>query len=189
MKELTTERLRIRAFTRSDRAAARRLVRELGWSADARVAARADAWLTWNALGDRQQELLVQTPIGDRAVVLRETGEVVGACGFTMALGRFGKVPGFQPDAGTSDAAGRWRTPELGLFYAVLPAHRRLGIALEAARALVSYAFEELHVARIVATTTHDNAGSIAVMRRLGMRIERATDAGWLDVVGMIENA
>jgi RimJ/RimL family protein N-acetyltransferase len=185
VKELTTERLRIRAFTHDDRAAARRIVKELGWSDDAptEVEARADAWLTWNALTDHQQELLVQPPIGDRAIVLRDTEEVIGACGFTMALGRFGRIPGFR-----AEDPGRFSSPELGLFYAVLPAYRRTGIALEAARALVAHAFERLRVARVVGTTEHDNEGSIAVMRKLGMRIERPTDAGWLQVVGILEN-
>ena len=61
---------------------------------------------------------------------------------------------------------------ELGLFWAICPADQGKGYATEAARALVDHAFRAMTVARIIATTTHDNAASIAVMARLGMRIE-----------------
>ena len=44
---------------------------------------------------------------------------------------------------------------------------------------------------RIVATTSYDNLASIAVMRKLSMRIERnpLPDPPWLQVVGMLEAA
>ena len=51
-------------------------------------------------------------------------------------------------------------------------------------------AFDELALARIVATTEHDNLRSIAVMRRLGMTIERnpLPEPHWFQTVGVLVN-
>jgi ribosomal-protein-alanine N-acetyltransferase len=45
-------------------------------------------------------------------------------------------------------------------------------------------------VKRVVATTTYENAASVRVMRKLGMRVERNPfpDPPWLQVVGLLEN-
>jgi predicted acetyltransferase len=70
------------------------------------------------------------------------------------------------------------------------PAYQRQGYTTEAVHAMVSYAFGTLKLKRIVATTTHNNAGSMGVMRKLGMRIERNPylDPPWLQVVGILES-
>jgi [ribosomal protein S5]-alanine N-acetyltransferase len=67
------------------------------------------------------------------------------------------------------------------------PAHQQQGCATEAETALIGYAFTEPHLERIVATTTYENAASIRVMQKLGMRIERNPypDPPWLQVVGI----
>ena len=77
---------------------------------------------------------------------------------------------------------------ELGLFYEIAPEHRRRGYAAEAARALVDHAVGAMGVARVIATTTHDNEASMGVMRALGMRIERnpRPDPHWFQVVGWL---
>jgi RimJ/RimL family protein N-acetyltransferase len=56
---------------------------------------------------------------------------------------------------------------------------------------MVAYAFAELRLRRIVATTEHDNARSLNVMRRLGMRIERnpRPEPAWFQSVGILDNA
>ncbi len=56
---------------------------------------------------------------------------------------------------------------------------------------MVSYAFKELRLRRILATTEHDNTRSINVMRRLRMRIERNPEAepAWFQTVGILDNA
>jgi RimJ/RimL family protein N-acetyltransferase len=55
---------------------------------------------------------------------------------------------------------------------------------------MISYAFDELQLRRIVATTEHDNTRSINVMRRLGMRLERNPQAepNWFQTVGILTN-
>ena len=55
---------------------------------------------------------------------------------------------------------------------------------------MIDYAFNALTLKRIVATTTYDNAASMGVMRKLGMRVERnpRSDPPWFQVVGILEN-
>jgi RimJ/RimL family protein N-acetyltransferase len=81
-------------------------------------------------------------------------------------------------------------SPEFGLYYALSPAYQRQGYATEAAQALINYAFTQLHLKRIVATTTYENVASIGVMRKAGMRIEKNPfpDPPGFQVVGILEN-
>jgi RimJ/RimL family protein N-acetyltransferase len=76
------------------------------------------------------------------------------------------------------------------VFYAISPRYQGQGFATEAARALADYAFEQLHLKRVVATTDYDNLASIGVMKKLGMRIEQNPypEPPWMQVVGVIEN-
>ena len=145
-------------------------------------------WLQWSVLNYHQLAMLNQPPYGDRAIVLRETGQLVGSCGFVPCLNAFDQLPYFAAP-GKPANPGRY-SPEFGLFYALSPAQRGRGFAIEAARALVDYAFQQLHVRRVIATTDYDNAGSIGVMRRLGMHLEKNpfNEPPWLQVVGIIEN-
>ena len=55
---------------------------------------------------------------------------------------------------------------------------------------MIDYAFRELRLRRIVATTTRENVPSIRVMRNVGMSIEENPypDPPWLQVVGVLEN-
>ena len=55
---------------------------------------------------------------------------------------------------------------------------------------MVSYAFDELELEQIVATTENDNFRSIAVMKRLGMTIERnpSDEPHWFQTVGVLVN-
>ncbi len=55
--------------------------------------------------------------------------------------------------------------------------------------ALEKAALRVLNLGRVVATTEHDNARSIAVMRRLGMRVEANPwpEPDWFQMVGILE--
>jgi predicted acetyltransferase len=96
----------------------------------------------------------------------------------------FGQLPSLRATEGSS-----LYTTELGLYYALSPEFQRQGYATEAARAMIRYAFNTLRLKRIVATTTYDNAASMGVMRKLGMRIEQNpySDPPWFQVVGILE--
>jgi RimJ/RimL family protein N-acetyltransferase len=192
MPALETARLRVRPFVMDDLAEAHRLFAvELGGmdlsdEAGAALAERA-RWLEWSVLSYEHLAMLHQPPYGDRAIVLKATGQLIGSVGFVACLMPFEQLPYFAKDdllLGPSRS-----TPEFGLFWAIAPAHQREGYATEAARAMVDYAFQELGLKRVVATTEYGNLASIGVMRKLGMWIERnpLPEPPWLQVVGVLE--
>ncbi|HLW47186.1 MAG TPA: GNAT family N-acetyltransferase [bacterium] len=181
MREMTTNRLRIRAFALEDLDAYAGLLDAAFGRSEARGAYRDR--LAYYELGERVLAELHQPPYGDRAMVLRETGQLVGAVGFVPSLGPFGQLPFFGR---TADARF---TPEVGLFWAVLPEHRGRGLASEAAAAMARFAFDELHLRRVVATAEYDNAASTGVMRRIGMTVQHNpwSTPDWFQAVGILE--
>ena len=54
---------------------------------------------------------------------------------------------------------------------------------------MIDYAFREMRLNRIIATTEYDNIASLAVMRKLGMRLEENTfrEPSWMQVLGLLE--
>jgi RimJ/RimL family protein N-acetyltransferase len=192
MPVLETPRLMVRPFVMEDLADAHRLFdaelsgMDLTDDAGASLEERA-RWLQWSVLNYEHLARLHQPPYGDRAIVLREPVALIGSVGFVPCLMPFEQLPYFA--RGDEPASLGRSSPELGLFWAVSPAHQRQGYATEAARAMVDYAFQQLRLRRVVATTEYDNLASIGVMRRLGMRIERnpLPEPPWLQVVGVLE--
>lgn len=187
---LTTDRLVIRPFTLDDLDAAARLF-DTVWLAEGeappspdpeRRAARA-RWLEWTVLSYEQLLSLHQPPYGDRAITLRATGELIGAVGYAPCYQPFGQV-----GLGTAPPMGH--SPELGLFWAIDHQHRGRGYAGEAARAMIDFAFNEMLLYRIVATTDYDNVASQRVMLKLGMELLRnpLPEPPWLQVVGVLVN-
>lgn len=193
MPPLETKRLIIRPFTMEDLEDAYRLF-DIELNADDLRTDKMETkqeragWLHWAVLNYTQLAKLNQPPYGDRAIVFKTSGKLVGSCGYVPCLNAFEQLPNFSyyHDSGS---LGR-NTPEFGLFYAISPHHQRRGYATEAGQALVDYAFGQLNLKRIVATTNFDNLASIAVMRKLGMQVERnpCSQPPWLQVVGVLEN-
>jgi [ribosomal protein S5]-alanine N-acetyltransferase len=141
-------------------------------------------FLTWMTLNPRMLAQLDQPPYGDRAVILRETGALVGQVGYVPYADRFSAIPGLSSED--------YALPEVGLFWAFRSAHRGQGFATEAASALIDYAFQPKSawagLRRLIATTEFDNVASQTVMRKVGMTLLR-NDTGkpaWLQVVGVI---
>jgi RimJ/RimL family protein N-acetyltransferase len=97
-----------------------------------------------------------QPVFGALAVTLRETGEFMGYCGLQLYLCE--RIP--------------LSTPEVELFYKLGRDHWGRGYATEACREMIRHAFEDLRLHRIVTCTHRENARSIALLERLGMRIE-----------------
>jgi ribosomal-protein-alanine N-acetyltransferase len=184
---LRTPRLDIRTVRETDAAACHRLYNDIAWSdpdqSDDENLAWRRSWVSWSIDTERELDRLHQPPFGDRAVVDRQTGDLVGLVGLVPTLMPFGRLPSF---GGNPEAPG---SLEMGLFWATTPGRQRAGIATEAARALSEFAFHQLGLGRLVATTDHDNAASIAVMRRLGMTIERnpKPDPFYLQTVGRLD--
>jgi [ribosomal protein S5]-alanine N-acetyltransferase len=184
---LRTERLEIRTLRPADLPACHQLYEDIVWgNPELSGAQRLDhrkSWIAWSIDSARELARLHQPPYGDRAVVWAETGELIGLVGLVPAFGPFGGLPSFGGDSQARN------TPEIGLFWAISPARQRLGLATEAARALIDVAFDQLGVARVIATTDHDNHASIGVMRRLGMTLERnpSADPFWFQTVGRLD--
>jgi ribosomal-protein-alanine N-acetyltransferase len=188
MPTLETERLTIRPFTPDDLHPYHHINTAVGWTdetqtPEANLAARRD-WLDWTIRNYQQLARLYQPPYGDRAVILKTTNQLIGSCGLVPLLAPFGQLTPFgrHPDSLYST--------EMGLFWIIDPAHQSQGYATEAAAALIHYAFTELHLHRLVATTDYTNHASAAVMRRLGMTIEHNPfpDPPWMQVVGILTN-
>ena len=170
LPRLETERLIIRPLTTADAGALDLAVEEV-----------QPGWLEWTAATYEQLEALHQPPYGERAIgsASRRAGRP----------GRSGAVDGpLRPAARVRPrrrGPARLR-PEVGLFWSLAPGHRGHGYATEAARAVIEHGFRVLELARFVATAERDNAASIAVMRRLGMRVEEnpLPEPPWFQVVG-----
>lgn len=87
---------------------------------------------------------------GPWAIVLRESGEVVGAIGLTVVW------PHLRGEVGYWIARRYWRR----------------GLTTEAGRGILRYAFEGEGLNRVEARCEVDNAASERVMQKLGMRFE-----------------
>ena len=85
------------------------------------------------------------------AVVHRETGRMIGSCGFTAI------------DA-VNDSA------DIG--YVLNPDFRGMGLMPEAARAVRDFGFDTLHLNRIEGRFMIENTASKRVMEKIGMRFE-----------------
>lgn len=179
---LETDRLLIRELTMEDLKPINRIL-NAAFSQDEPLEGRG-RWLQWTVSGYRMFEVLEQPHYGERGIVLKETGELIGVVGIVPYLDTFNRVAAFNrpPNAHA--------TAEVGLFWAMDPAHQRKGYAPEAARAVVDYLFTHEKLGRIIATTGYDNLASQAVMRKLGMTVEHLNPAQLPDlfVVGVLEN-
>ena len=187
LPSLVSDRLVIRALAPHDLEHCHHLRIDIGW-ADAQASQdenreRQRSWLAWTIAGYREFARLHQPQYGERAIVSRVDGAFLGLIGMVPSMAPFGQLPS------EGGQAGARATPEVGLFWALSPRAQGQGLATEAARRFSLHLFEDLGLARLVATTEHDNAPSIAVMRRLGMRIEinPFRDPHYLQVVGLLD--
>jgi len=63
--------------------------------------------------------------------------------------------------------------PDVDVGFAFLEQYWSKGYAAESAAAVLAWAREHLRLSRIIAITAPDNAGSIAVLQKIGLRFER----------------
>lgn len=143
-----TERLRLRELTADDLPALRAILQDAetmtayeGPFDDAEV----DDWLA------RMRDRYAEDGFGLWAVVLRESGEMIGQCGLTW----------------------QWIDEErvLEVGYLFQRAHWHRGYATEAAAACRDYAFETLGAERVYAQVRDTNLPSMNVAIRLGMTV------------------
>jgi RimJ/RimL family protein N-acetyltransferase len=181
--ELHTDRLVVSELVMDDLAAVHRILDKEAFPSDTTLDERSE-WLQWTVLNYKQLGKLFQPPYGDRGFALKETGELIGVVGVVPHLKPFGQLPFWG-----NEAAPKWST-EMGLFWGTSTAHQGEGYATEAARAVIDYLFTHEQLGRIVANTDYDNLASQAVMKKLGMTLNRnpQTDPPWLQIMGILEN-
>lgn len=181
MPLLETERLTVRELTMNDFKDVHRILNE-AFETNMPHEKRAD-WLRWTTMGYTQFSDLGQPPLGERGFALKDTGELIGLIGVVPYIFPFGQFPYFGSTDGLNSA-------KIGLFWATDPRQHGHGYATEAARAVIEYLFTQERLDQIIATTEYDNPASQAVMRKLGMTVQRNPFDGppWAQVLGILEN-
>jgi [ribosomal protein S5]-alanine N-acetyltransferase len=120
-----------------------------------------------------------RTQVGDRGVHDLESARRYAREGPGASYARHGFGLNVMQLKQTSAAVGlcgllrRDSHPDVEIGFALLPQARRQGLALEAAAATLSWGFNALGLKRIVAITAPDNARSIRILERIGLRFER----------------
>jgi len=158
---LTTDRLSIRPFTLDDLAPCHEVLGAVG---DPISVEDRREWLGWTVSNYRQLEQLQQPPYGDRAIVLRSDGSLIGSCGLVPCLAPFGQL--------ADDVSGptRWR-PEVGLYYELGPSHRGRGYATEMLRQALVVA-RSAGVDRVLVICDDNNMASSRVIEANGGKLE-----------------
>lgn len=192
MKTIETERLTIRRLTMEDLNDANQIYVDAGWidpdESPEETLSKRRTWLEWTVRNYDALANLYQPPYGDLAVTLKGDTRLIGSVGIVPGLAPYGQLDYYKAHGFSGDE--RLFFPEVGLFWAFLKEHQGKGYATEAAQGLINFAFYELKLRRILAWTEYENEDSMAVMRRLGMTIEKnpLPDPPWFEVVGILEN-
>lgn len=92
---------------------------------------------------------------GTLAVTLKASGELIGQAGLQLYIL---PTPPFA-------------TPEVELYYKLGRAYWGHGYAEEACRALIDFAFNTMHLLRLITITQPDNDHSMRLLRRLGFAL------------------
>jgi len=146
MTVLETDRLLLRHFTLDDADFILRLVNDPAFIAnigDRGIRTRDDA-ATY--LTDGPIASYAQHGHGLYLVALKESSEAIGICGLLKRI----------------------QFPDIDVGYAFLPEFWSRGFALESATAVVGHARDVLHVNRVIALVSPENARSIKLLEKLG---------------------
>jgi [ribosomal protein S5]-alanine N-acetyltransferase len=149
---LTTERLLLREFIENDWHAV------FAYQSDSRYL----QYSPWTHRRREHVERLVQECIRwqseqprykfQLAILLQTNHQLIGSCGIRMATAH---------------------APEAELGYELHPDHWGQGYATEAARHMLAFAFQTLHLQRVWAQCVAENTASMRVLERLGMRYKQ----------------
>lgn len=155
MQTLWTPRLRLRPFTEDDAEFIVALLNDADWLrfiGDKQVRTPADAQ---RYLRDGPIAMVARHGHGLACIERRSDGQALGMCGLIR----------------------RDTLDDVDLGFALLPAARGQGCALEAAQAMLAYGFDALGLRRIVAITDPANTASARVLQAAGLRFERRLPA------------
>ena len=156
MNVLETDRLILRQLRVEDAAFILQLVNE-------------PSWLRF--IGDRG----VKTLEDARGYILKGPVEMYRRFGFGLYL------TALKEDGAPMGLCGlikRDSLKDVDIGYAFLPRHAGQGYAFEAASAVLTHAKNDIGLPRIVATVRPDNAASIRLLEKLGLRYERTVQPG-----------
>ena len=151
MHVIRTDRLTLRRFTLSDAEFILRLVNDPSWLrfiGDKNVHNLDDAR---RYLREGPLDMYERCGFGMYRVDERDRGTTVGMCGLIK----------------------RDTLPDADVGYAFLPEFRGQGYAYEAAAAVLEHGNRVFGLKRILAIVSPDNAGSIRVLEKAGMKFER----------------
>jgi ribosomal-protein-alanine N-acetyltransferase len=128
------------------------------WNLDEGPISRKEAGdkITW-MLGNHEQNTPRRIVHLCLAIIHKDTQEFIGWCGLDHI---------------------DYRKINPVLFYLLKASYWGKGLATEAARAVIDYAFSELDLARIDSTTAYENIASKRVMEKIGMRYLGLDDEG-----------
>lgn len=148
---LETDRLRLRWLTADDAAFMFELVNDPTWiefigDRNVKTVEAARAYVTEKYVAD-----YVGHGFGLNLVELKESGTPVGICGLIKREG----------------------LDDVDVGFAFLPRYAGLGYATESAAAVLEHGRRVLGIGRIVAITTPNNARSIRVLEKVGLRFEK----------------
>lgn len=151
MLEIETERLRMRAVTLQDTG-----IMLAVWNDPAFIRNVADRGIRTDdeareAIENGALQLFRDFGYGPCCISLKSDGAMIGICGL------FKRENLDEPDIG----------------FAILPGFCGKGYAYEAAAATVKYAREQLNLRVITAIVSPNNAASIGLIEKLGLRFER----------------
>lgn len=110
---------------------------------------------------ERNQQRYREDGFGLWAMELRATGELIGDCGLVTQV---------FPDGN-----------EIEVGWHVKHERQKQGLATEAARAVIHYAFDELDLPTLISLIRPENVPSARVAEKLGMRIDGHTNHRGLD--------
>ena len=151
MTVLETERLTLREITTADAEFLLRLLNEPSFiqnigDKNVRTIADASHYALNGPIASYKQH-----GFGLYLVALKQTGEPIGICGLVR----------------------RESLPAADIGYAFLPAYWRKGYALEATTATKQHAFAVLGHRQLLAIVNPENASSIRVLEKLGLKFKR----------------
>jgi len=101
----------------------------------------------------RYRKSYADNGFGLYAVVLKETNEAIGMCGFVKRDG----------------------LPDADIGFAFLPQFERKGYAFESADAVMKYGREHLGLNRVLAITSQNNESSMKLLYKLGFKFDKLT--------------
>jgi RimJ/RimL family protein N-acetyltransferase len=147
---ITTERLTLRAFTLDDALFIHELLNDPDWIrfiGDRGIHTLDDAR---RQISEKYLPAYERDGFGLMLVVRNEDGASIGMCGLIRRVG----------------------LDDVDIGFAFLPRYRGQGIALEAARAVLTNGREVLNIKRVVGITLPANKASISLLEKIGLKFE-----------------